>query len=53
MRVSSILTRPTKLEMFDFLYTLVYGKKERISYFKHNLEIDFGYQSKEDGSSYR
>lgn len=37
--------------MFDFLYTLVYGKKEVISYFKHNFEIDFGYI--QDGASYR
>lgn len=38
--------------MFDFLYTFLLKKKERISYFKNNLEIDFGYASK-DGSSYR
>ena len=53
MRTSSIPVHPNKLEMFDFLYTLLYGKKDRISYFKHNLDIDFGYISKEDSSSYR
>lgn len=38
--------------MFDFLYTLLYGKKERISSYKRNMEIDFGYVDK-SGSSYR
>lgn len=49
---STLDVRPDKITMFDFLYTLLYKKKERISYFKHNLEIDFGYVHK-DGSSYR
>jgi Tfp pilus assembly pilus retraction ATPase PilT len=31
---------------------MLYKKKERISYFKHNLEIDFGYTDK-TGISYR
>lgn len=43
---------PDKITMFDFLYTLLYGKKERISYYKRNMEIDFGYVH-HDGSSYR
>ncbi len=43
---------PDKITMFDFLYTLLYGKKERISYYKRNMEIDFGYVHK-DGASYR
>ncbi len=45
-------TLPNKIVMFDLLYTLLNRKKERISYFKHNLEIDFGYIHK-DGTSYR
>ena len=38
--------------MFDYLYTLLYKKKERISYFKNNMEIDFGYVHT-DNTSYR
>jgi twitching motility protein PilT len=38
--------------MFDILYTLVGGEKERISYFKNNRELDFGY-SHTGGESYR
>ena len=32
---------PDKILMFDFLYTLLYKKKEKISSFKHDMEIDF------------
>lgn len=49
---STVDVHPDKIMMFDALYTLMYGKKERISYFKHNLEIDFGYVHS-DGHSYR
>lgn len=43
---------PDRITMFDFLYTMVYGKKEKISGFKHNMEMDFGYIHT-DGCSYR
>lgn len=45
-------TIPNKITMFDLLYTLLYKKKERISAFKHNFELDFGYTHK-NGTSYR
>lgn len=38
--------------MFDFLYTLLYKKKEKISAFKHDMEADFGFIY-EDKTSYR
>jgi Tfp pilus assembly ATPase PilU len=38
--------------MFDFLYNFLYRKKERVSAFKNNMELDFGYVHK-DGTSYR
>ncbi len=38
--------------MFDFLYTLLYKKKEKISAFKHNMEADFGFIY-EEKTSYR
>lgn len=44
--------RPTRIDMFDFLYHFLGKKKERISYFKNNLELDFGYVYT-DGTSYR
>lgn len=43
---------PDKIAMFDFLYTFLNKKKERISYFKNNMELDFWYVHK-DGTSYR
>ncbi len=49
---SSESTLPNKIVMFDLLYTLLFRKKERISYFKHNFEVDFWYTHK-DGTSYR
>lgn len=45
-------TKPDKIGMFDFLYTFLNKKKERISYFKNNMELDFSYVHK-DGTSYR
>jgi Tfp pilus assembly pilus retraction ATPase PilT len=38
--------------MFDFLYNFLYGKKERVSAFKNNMELDFGYVHT-DNTSYR
>lgn len=33
---------PNRILMFDFLYDLLYNRqRERISEFKHNLELDF------------
>jgi twitching motility protein PilT len=43
---------PNKIAMFDFLYNFLYGKKERISAFKNNMELDFGYVHT-DNTSYR
>lgn len=43
---------PDKILMFDFLYTLLYKKKEKISAFKHNMEADFGFIY-EEKTSYR
>lgn len=44
--------RPDKILMFDFLYTLLYKKKEKISLFKNNMEIDFWFIH-EEKTSYR
>ena len=49
---SDIHSHPNRLEMFDFLYNFLNRKKERISSFKNNMELDFGYIHK-DGTSYR
>ncbi len=43
---------PGKILMFDFLYTLLYGKKEKISMFKKTMEADFWFIY-EDNTSYR
>jgi len=49
---SDIESHPDRIAMFDFLYTFLNKKKERISSFKNNMELDFGYIHK-DGTSYR
>jgi twitching motility protein PilT len=49
---SDIGIQPDKIAMFDFLYNFLYRKKERISVFKNNMELDFGYVHTE-GTSYR
>jgi twitching motility protein PilT len=49
---SDTTLKPDKIAMFDFLYTFLNKKKERISYFKNNMELDFGYVHT-DGTSYR
>lgn len=43
---------PDKILMFDFLYTLLYKKKEKISGFKNNMEADFWFLH-EEKTSYR
>ena len=49
---SEIQVKPDKIAMFDFLYNFLYKKRERVSSFKNNMELDFGYVAK-DGTSYR
>lgn len=49
---SETVTQLDKLMMFDLLYSFLYGKRERISEFKHTMELDFGYIHT-DGTSYR
>lgn len=39
---SETTIHPNRILMFDFLYDLLYNRqRERISEFKHNLELDF------------
>jgi twitching motility protein PilT len=58
LRIEGVLVRsdidvlPDKIVMFDFLYSFLHARKEKISYFKHNMDIDFGYQDK-IGNSFR
>lgn len=44
--------KPNRIMMFDFIYTLLSGNKERISAFKRNMECDCGYITK-NGESFR
>jgi Tfp pilus assembly pilus retraction ATPase PilT len=38
---SEVDTLPDRIAMFDFLYLFLHRNKDKVSYFKNNMDIDF------------